>query len=150
MCHASCNDYRVRYRFNISSFDRRIFYRSIDDGQYVCNRCPVSKRFAFRIREMMDRRVIQCHCSTRESCRREERCERVKVGWQETNVKGEGSKTGRIFRGKAYLEKNWKSQYSLARTYRGERFPIDGINFNSKIHFFFSRLNDISSFIFVL
>lgn len=148
MCHASCNDYRVRYRQYF--FFRSANFLSIDRWRPICNRCPVSKRFAFRIREMMDRRVIQCHCSTRESCRREERCERVKVGWQETNVKGEGSKTGRIFRGKAYLEKNWKSQYSLARTYRGERFPIDGINFNSKIHFFFSRLNDISSFIFVL
>lgn len=84
----------------------------------------------------MDRRVIQCHCSTRESCRREERCERVKVGWQETNVKGEGNKTGRIFRGKAYLEKkaNIRSRERIAE----KDFPLMELISIRKYIFFFT------------
>lgn len=45
------------------------------------------------------------------------------------------NKTDRIFPGKTYFEKTGKANM-LARTYREETFPIDGVNFNSKVFFF--------------
>lgn len=120
------------FRWRVSNF-------FIDRWWLVRNRCPVSKRFAFRIGEMMDGRVIQCHCSTRESCRREERCERVKVGWQETNVKGTNVneiKRGGFLTEKLTCKKLEKPICSRERIVEKD-FPLMELISTQKCFFFF-------------